>query len=186
MGDEQERDADAALDGLEFGADLFAKVGIERGERFIEQQDVGFQHQRARQRDALPLAAGELGGTARFLAGELNQIEHVANPVADVIARAAAQAEFDVVAHREMRKERVVLKDRAYIALIGFQMLDAGAVEADFAVGGFFKSGDESQCGGLAASGGTEQREELAAREVQRNAIDGVVRGVVLRNVAKL
>src|SRR5665213_3199684 len=45
VSDEQKRDADAALDGLEFGADLFAEVGIESGERLIEQQNIGFEHQ---------------------------------------------------------------------------------------------------------------------------------------------
>ena len=85
-----------------------------------------------------------------------------------------------------MRKKRVVLKDRADVALVGLQMLDAGTVQANFAVGGLFKSGDQAQRGGLAAAGGTEQREEFAARKIQRNAVDGVVRGIVLRNVAKL
>ncbi len=83
-------------------------------------------------------------------------------------------------------KERVVLKNRADVALVGFQMLDTGAVETNFARGRLLKSSDQAQRGGLAASGGTEQREELAAREVQRNAVDGVVRGIVLRNIAKL
>ena len=85
-----------------------------------------------------------------------------------------------------MREKRVVLKDGADVALVGLQMLDAGAVETDFSRGGFLESGDHAQRGGLAAARGTEQGEELAAREVQRNAVDGVVRGVVLRNVAKL
>ena len=184
--DEQERDADAALDGFQFRADLFAQVGIERGERLVEQQNVGFEHQRAGQRDALPFAAGKLGGAARFLAGQLNQIEHVANTIGDAIARAAPQAEFDVVAHGQMRKERVVLEDRADVALVGLQMLDAGAVQANFARSRLFKACDQTQRGGFSASGGAEQREELAARKVQRNTVDGVVRGIVLRNVAKL
>src|SRR5580698_1140777 len=103
-----------------------------------------------------------------------------------MIAGASPQAEFDVVAHREMREQRVVLKDGADVALVGLQMLDAGAVQTDFSRGGFFKSGDHAQSGGLSAARGAEQGEEFAARKLQRNAVDGVVRGVVLRHVAKL
>ncbi len=55
--DEQERDADAPLDVLQLRANLFAQIGIERRERFVEQQDVGLQHQRSRQGHALALAA---------------------------------------------------------------------------------------------------------------------------------
>ena len=60
-------------------AHLLAQLGIERGERLVEQQHVGLQHQRARQRHALPLAARKLGGTARFLAGEADQFQHFAH-----------------------------------------------------------------------------------------------------------
>ena len=62
---EQERDADAALEVAQFAADLFAQLGIERGERFVEQQDVGLEHDGAGESDSLTLAAGELRGPAR-------------------------------------------------------------------------------------------------------------------------
>ena len=43
MRDEQERDADTALDGFQFGANLFAQIGIERRERLVEQENIGFE-----------------------------------------------------------------------------------------------------------------------------------------------
>ncbi len=89
---------------LSSDADLFAQVGIERGERFVEQENVGFKDQRPGQRDALPFAAGKLGGAARFLACQLHQIEHFSNAIGYAIPRPAPQAEFDVVAHGEMRE----------------------------------------------------------------------------------
>jgi hypothetical protein len=78
------------------------------------------------------------------------------------------------------------LKDRAYIALIGLQMLDAAAVETNFAAGGLFEPGHQTQSSGFAASRGAKQGEELAAREGERDAVDGMVGGVVLRDVTKL
>ena len=78
----------------------------------------------------------------------------------------------------------MLLMARVVTGLFG-GMIGRGEHMANIA-GRIFKSGDEAQRSGLAASGGAEEREELAAREAQRNAVDGVVRGIVLRNVAKL
>ena len=55
-----------------------AQVGVERAERFVEKQDVGLDHQRAGQRDALPLAAGQALGP---LVGHVHQIELVEHTV---------------------------------------------------------------------------------------------------------
>jgi hypothetical protein len=41
------------------------QLGVEVGQRLVEQQDLRLQHQRAGDGDALLLAAGELGGQAR-------------------------------------------------------------------------------------------------------------------------
>ena len=64
--DQQERDADAALQGLQLDAHLLAQFRIERRQRLVQQQHVGLQHQRAGQGHALPLAARKLRGTARL------------------------------------------------------------------------------------------------------------------------
>ena len=45
---------------LDLDAQLGAELGVEVGERLVEQEDVDVAHQRAADRDALALAAGEL------------------------------------------------------------------------------------------------------------------------------
>ena len=60
VGDEDERDADVALDLLELELHLAAQLEVEGAERLVEQQHLGPVDQRAGQRDPLPLAAGEL------------------------------------------------------------------------------------------------------------------------------
>ena len=60
VGHEQGRRADADLDAPDLLAQLAADLGVERRERFVEQEDLGLDRQRASQRDALLLAAGEL------------------------------------------------------------------------------------------------------------------------------
>ena len=59
-----ERDADLALDRLELDLHLLAELEVERAERLVEEQDLRAVHDRARERDALPLTAGQLGRLA--------------------------------------------------------------------------------------------------------------------------
>ena len=56
--DEHGGDAGALLDGADFDAQRLAQLGVQVGQRFIEQQHLRRGDQRARQRDALLLAAG--------------------------------------------------------------------------------------------------------------------------------
>ncbi|MCY1496476.1 hypothetical protein D9M68_304110 [compost metagenome] len=62
----KERDAAALADGAQFGAHPGAQIGVERAERLVEQYHARFGDQRPRQRDALPLATGDLCDGAAF------------------------------------------------------------------------------------------------------------------------
>ena len=58
--DHDEGDAQALLDVEQLELRVLAQLLVERGQRLVEQQQLRPLHQRARQRDALALAAGEL------------------------------------------------------------------------------------------------------------------------------
>src|SRR5439155_1518162 len=60
VGDVNERDAEPALQLVELDLQLFAQFEVERAERFVQQQDLWFVDDGARQRDALLLPAGQL------------------------------------------------------------------------------------------------------------------------------
>ena len=60
VGDVDRGDAELALQQLELGAHLDAQLGVEVGQRLVEQQHLGLDHDGAGERDALLLAAGEL------------------------------------------------------------------------------------------------------------------------------
>ena len=64
VGDEDEGDADLALDRLELDLHLLAELEVERAERLVEQQHPGPVDQRPGERDPLALAARELAGLA--------------------------------------------------------------------------------------------------------------------------
>src|SRR5215469_8812954 len=65
-------------------------------------------------------------------------------------------------------------------------MLDADAVQPDVADGRLFKTGHEPQCCGLATARGSEQREELAASNLERYGIHRHLRRIRLRDILKL
>ncbi len=115
VGDEDEGDADLALDRLELDLHLLAQLEVERAERLVEQQHPRPVDERAGQRDALALAAGELRRPA--VAEVLAEPHHVqrlqraprgARLLADLLD---PQPVLDVLEHVHVREQRVVLED---------------------------------------------------------------------------
>ena len=74
MGDEDEGHAQALLQGQQLLAHGGAKVGIEGGEGFVQQQGPRFGDQGTSQGGALALAAGQIG---RILAGQRGEPEGI-------------------------------------------------------------------------------------------------------------
>ena len=120
MGDEDERDADLALDRLELDLHLLAQLEVEGAERLVEQQHLGPVDQRAGQRDALALPAGQLRRAARRRTRRAGR--RPAPPPARLAALGLAdpldpQAVLDVLRTRHVREQRVVLEDRVDVAV---------------------------------------------------------------------
>ena len=118
MGDEDRGDAEPALDFLDLDLHRGAQILVERGERLVEQQHLGLDHQRARQRHALLLAAGQLPRLAVLEAGKLHHRQHVGDALPDLVLADAArlQAIGDVVGDIHMREQRVILEHDAGLA----------------------------------------------------------------------
>ncbi len=70
--------------GADFLAQRHADLGVERRERFVEQQHLRLDGERAGKRDALLLAAGHLVGEAVGEMIELDQAEHFLDAVVDL------------------------------------------------------------------------------------------------------
>ena len=78
VGDVDRRRAHPPLESLQLVARRGAPLGIEVGERLVEQEDGRLAHQGPRQGDPLPLPAGEL---ARFAVEEGVDAEDARRPV---------------------------------------------------------------------------------------------------------
>ena len=109
VGDEHAGDVHLVVQPAQPAAQLLAHLRVERAERLVEQQHPRLDGERARQRDALALAAGELRGIAVAEPVELHQREQLVRPAPDrrVVgprrARPHAQAEGDVLEDGHVR-----------------------------------------------------------------------------------
>src|SRR2546428_1354123 len=86
MLDHDDRHGLLVLEACDRREDLFLSDGIELGCRLIEDEDLGQQHERARDGHALLLAAGEAVRLAPFHARETHLLQNDRNSLADAVA----------------------------------------------------------------------------------------------------
>ena len=178
VGDIDEGDAGAALQLLELGAHALAQLGVEIGQRLVEQQDRRLDHQRAGERDALLLAAGQLVRVAALEPGEIDQRQRLLDLPARRGRRNLAQLEpeHDVLEHVLVRPHRVVLEHHAHAARLRRHhrggRRQRPAVDLDRALVGRDVAGDQAQGRGLAAARGAEQGDERIVLDVEIEIVD--------------
>ena len=71
-----------------------------------------------------------------------------------------------------MRIQRIVLENHGHVALFRRQVVDDAVADFDFAGGDIFEAGDHAQQCRLAAAGGTDQNDELAIVNCDRDAVN--------------
>ena len=173
--DVDERDPDLVLDALQLELHLLAELQVERAERLVEQEDARVVHERARERDALLLTARELPRLALREAGEPHELEDLGDAALQLALGDALplEPEGDVVLDRHVREERVALEHRVDVALVRRQPDDVLVAQVDVALGRLLEAADHAQRRRLAAARRAEQREERAARDLDRDSVDG-------------
>ena len=92
VGDEEGGDLQPLLQVADLLAQALAQVLVEAGEGLVEEQDLRLEHQRAGERDALLLAAGELVGHPLAVALEADLLERGLDAARDLVARAGGGA----------------------------------------------------------------------------------------------
>jgi hypothetical protein len=132
------------------------------------------EHQSARHRDPLLLAAGEL---TRAALAELAQLDHPQGAVCAFFDLALRQLphlerEGQILGHRHVREESVVLEHHADTALVGRHVVDRRLVEIDLAMGRRLEAGQHHEARGLARPGRPQHGEKLAAFDVEVEVFD--------------
>ena len=178
VGDEDAGDVDLVVQPPQPSAQFLAHLGVERAEGLVEQQHLRLDRERARQGDALALAAGELRGIAVGEAVELHELQQLVHARADLgfgrplAPRLHAQPEGDVLEHRHVAEQRVMLEDETDLALAHADGARVLAVEQHLAGVRRLQPGDDAQQRGLARARQTQQRDQLAGLDVQVDIVE--------------
>ena len=172
--------AQLLLYALELVLHVLAEPEVERAERLVKQQDLRAVHERAGNRDALLLAAGELVGLTLFKALEGDNLQHLGDALLYLLRRQLgyAQAEGDVLKHVQMGKERVLLEHRVDAALVGRDIINPHTVKEHVAARRLQKAADDAQRCRLTAAGRAEKCEEFAVVKIN---VDRVKDGLAVK-----
>ena len=174
VGDVDHRHPHAFVDVPDLVLHLLAELAVERTERLVHEHDLRLEDQCSRNCHALLLPPRKLVRPPVPEAAKLHHVEHPGDAPLDLrLARLAhLQGVGDVLEHRHVREQGVVLEHHADVALVRRQVVDGAPFENDVAVGGGFESGEHHQAGGLARPGRTQHGQEFTAVDVEVEFLD--------------
>ena len=113
--------AQPLLQRLDLGAHLDAQLGVEVGERLVEQEHLRVAHDRPAHGDALALAAGELARIAveqRLQAEDRGGRCRPCSVISALLAPRELEREAHVLGDGHLRIERVVLEHHGDVAVL--------------------------------------------------------------------
>ena len=159
---------------FEIGQDFGLARGVERGQRFVQQQQIRRGQQRPAKRDASLLAAGKRRGLARAQRLQPQQGDDMVDLRLAGAQRRAAPAEAQIVFDAHMRKQPRVLKHIADAAGmrrhedIGLRIENDTVTKGDAALARLQQAGNGAHDRALSGAGRTEQRRNAAGRNLER------------------
>ena len=174
MGDVQRGDIKLLLQLADLVAHAATQVGVEVTQRLIKQQHFRLEDQRAGQRHALLLPAGDLIDKAVFESFQIHHRQRLFDAGFQLCARYAEhfQAITDILSQRHMREQGIGLKHHTDIALLNRAMGDVFAINENLPFARFFQPGNQAQNSGFAAAGRAEQRHHLPLRDGEVDIVD--------------
>ncbi len=139
------------------------ELGVQVGQRLVEQEYGGVTHHRAAQGDTLALAAGK---RFRLAVEQVLQVECLCGFVylaVDFVFRnlLQAKAERDIFIYSHMRIQRVVLEYHRDIAVLRGNVVNNAVADIQLTVADIFQAGDHAQGGRFAAAGRADQNDEF-------------------------
>ncbi len=177
------RGAELHVQLLDLGAHLHAELGVEVRERLVEEEHVGLAHDGAAEGDALPLSAGEGLGLAVEQVGDFEELRGVVHAADDFLLGELAQLEAkgQVLAHRHVRVQRVVLEYHRDVAVLRRDVVHAALADEDVAPRRVLEARHHAQRGGFAAARWTDEHHELAVEDLEVQVVDGRCLVVLVR-----
>ncbi len=170
--DVDHRDAELLLQAADLAPHFLAQLRVEVRKRLVHQAHRGLRDDRPPERDALLLAARELRGLAVEQCREAQQLGDARQAPRMVALLAHLQAEQDVLAHVEVRKERVRLEHHREPPLARREPRDVAPVDDDAPRARCVEPGDQAQGRRLAAARRPEQHDEGAGGGLEARVVD--------------
>ena len=175
VGDVDGGGADAAVEALELFAGRGAELSVEIGKRLVEKEDGGLADDGAGQGDALAFTTGKF---ARLAVEKRADAEEAGGSFHFFLVLIFGdflgfEGESDVFVDREMRVERIALKDHGDAAVTRRKIVDDLSADEDFAGGRIFEAGDHAEESGFAGAGGAEENEKLAFASFEGDIVYG-------------
>ena len=158
----------------QFGAHRDPQLGVQVGQRLVEQKDFGVAHNGAANRHALPLSTRELRGAALQ---EFVQAQH-GRGLLDFLLDfgfgnlGIFEAKGHVGVDRHVRVKRVRLKHHGTTPVGGADVVDFGTIDQNLSAGGFVQPGNHAQQGGFATARRSDKDHKLAVFDVQVDAVN--------------
>ena len=182
------------VEALELRPHVDAQPGVQVGQGFVQQQELGAGGDGPGDGHPLLLASGELVGIAAPVLLDPHGPEGPHDRLLDLLLLhfLDLQAEGHVFEHGHMGPEGVALEHQVQPPLAGslveslVRVDDHPIVDGHGAVLGLFQPGDDSKRGGFAAAGGPQQRHEVPVLDGQVHIPEDVVLSVKLIDVAQL
>src|ERR1019366_6521514 len=158
---------------LDLGAHLHPELGVQVGQRLVEQEYLRVAHDGAAHGHALAPAARELARVALQVLHQPQDIRRHLDALAHFCAAFAGEfhGEGHVVEHGHMRVERVILEHHGDVALLRRHLVDHAPADLDLAARYFLQAGDHAQQRGLAAARRADQHAELAVLDLDVYAV---------------
>jgi hypothetical protein len=154
MCDKKEGRPDLGLDRFQEDLHLAAQGDIKCSQGLVEQNQARSTDDCTCKRDALTLAARELGRIALSKRAELDELECIMHPRRDLGAWRAAddQTITNIALNGKVRKKRVILEHCVERASVDWHRANVAPIEQDFSLGRRRKSADDPQDRGLAGA----------------------------------
>ena len=181
VGDENRGDLGLLLNPPDLRAHFHAQAGVQIAQRLVQQQYIRLLDQGPGDGYTLLLAAGELSGLALEKVLDLYQPGDFLHGLAAFGPGTApagfwmlpvCQGKGDILLHRHMGVQRVVLENQSDVPLFRHQRCHVPAAEKDVPLRDALQSRDHIQGCGFAAAAGAQQSRQLAVLKGHVDPVD--------------
>jgi hypothetical protein len=161
--------AQLAVQLRDLGAHAVAQLGIEVGQRLVEQEHRRLAHQRTAQRHTLALATGHRLGQLVHHLGQAQRLRRLGDALVDggLVMAAQLQAEGQVLGHGHVRVQRVALEHHRDVAVLRRHVVDHAIADGQRAAADLLQASHHPQQGRLATAGRADQHHQLAIGDLE-------------------